>query len=135
MLASVIACAALALATLALPARLAFRGGDKYTFFVGNTSRNCTVITAPAAEAGLKRLCLKQVCGESATYYELDLESFLQSVDGQIIFTETLEDSVNYYCTADLPYSIELYGHEINLHVCVKKDCTVAGSPIIFGGY
>ena len=50
------------------------------------------------------------------------MKIFLQSVNGEIVFIETLSDSVNYYCKADFPYSVTLYGKEINLHICVKKD-------------
>ena len=75
------------------------------------------------------------MCGESAEYSEFDFDDYLKSVNGEVIFTETLSDSVNYYCKADLPYSVNLYGNEINLHVCIKKDRVKVGSPIIFGGY
>ena len=83
----------------------------------------------------LKKLSLSDICGECAEYDELDISIYLQSVNGEIVFVETLSDSVNYYCKADLPYSVKLYGEEINLHICVKKDSVKVGSPIIFGGY
>ena len=118
-----------------LPKRLAFKGGESYTFFVGDTSRNCKVVSCAGAEADYTRLTLRGVCGESATYSSLDLDTFLKSVNGKIVFREELEDSVNYYCTATLPYSVTLYGKEINLHVCVKEAGVTVGTPIIFGGY
>ena len=83
----------------------------------------------------MKRLALKDVCGECAYYSQFDLEEFLSSVGGEVVFCEQLEDSVNYYCKADLPYSVKLYGEEINLHVCVKSEGVKVASPIIFGGY
>lgn len=122
-------------AVAALPNRLVFKGGERYTFYVGNTSKNCRVINCSAAEAGLTRLTLQGVCGESATFSHLDIDGFLATVNGEIVFEETLDDSVNYYCKADLPYSVKLYGEEINLHICVKSDGVKVGSPIIFGGY
>ena len=108
--------------------------GESYSFFCGDTSKNCKVVTVTEG-AALKKLTLSDVCGESTVYKELDIEKFLESVNGKIIFTEELSDSTNYYCTADMPYSVELYGTEINLHICVKDDAAVVGSPIIFGGY
>ena len=129
------AAVALFFALAVLPDRLAFDGGDKYTFYVGDTSKNCRVVTCPAGDAAITRLTLQKVCGESATFPSLDMQSFLESVNGEIIFTETLDDSVNYYCTAALPYAVELYGKQINLHICVKSDSVTVGSPIIFGGY
>lgn len=118
-----------------LPQRLAFRGAEQYTFFTGNTSSDCKIITATRNDAPFIRLTLSRVCGESATYKNLDLDKFLQSVDGQILFTESLSDSTNYYCSADLPYSVSLYGQTVNLHICVKESGVTVASPIIFGGY
>ncbi len=115
-------------------AKLCFDGAESYTFFVGDTSKNCREVRAESFTA-LKKLTLSDVCGESAEYSVLDLEEYLKSVNGEIIFTETLSDSVNYYCKADMPYSVKLYGTEINLHICVKNSGVKVGTPIIFGGY
>ncbi|MDE7453975.1 MAG: hypothetical protein K2N22_06170 [Clostridia bacterium] len=117
-----------------LPARLCFNDASAYTFFCGDTSKNCREISTKD-NADLLKLTLSDVCGESAVYDELDVGAFLKSVNGKIIFTETLSDSVNYYCTASLPYSVKLYGEEINLHICVKAASVTVASPIIFGGY
>lgn len=128
-------CAVLLLTLLALtPERLCFKSGTSYTFFCGDTSRNCREITVNT-NAALKKLTLPDVCGECTEYETLDLESFLDSVNGEIVFCEELSDSVNYYCRAALPYSVYLYGSEINLHVCVKREGVKVASPIIFGGY
>ena len=123
-------CAAIAV----LPPRICFSGGDGYTFYIGTSSADCKEVKA-SANPEIERLTLKDVCGESATYQSFDLESYLKSVNGEVVFFEELSDSVNYYCTADLPYAVNLYGKEINLHVCVKEDGTKVASPIIFGGY
>ncbi|MDE7265117.1 MAG: hypothetical protein K2N52_02455 [Clostridia bacterium] len=117
-----------------LPSRLCFKGAENYTFFCGDTSKNCREISAEE-NADLLKLALSDVCGECAEYDVLDVAAFLKSVNGKIIFTETLSDSVNYYCKADLPYSVTLYGEEINLHICVKTETVKVASPIIFGGY
>lgn len=119
----------------ALPDRLVFDGGERYTFYVGNTSKNCRVVSCNANQAGLTRLALQNVCGESATFSSLDIDGFLKSVKGEIMFEEKMSDSVNYYCKADLPYSVELYDTTINLHICVREDGVTVASPIIFGGY
>ncbi|MDE6373872.1 MAG: hypothetical protein K2L72_05165, partial [Clostridia bacterium] len=119
----------------ALPDRLAFKGGASYTFYLGDTSKNCRIVTANREVAALTRLTLSDVCGESVTFDALDVDGFLKSVEGEILFSEELSDSVNYYCKADLPYSVILYGEEINLHICVKDGGVTVASPIIFGGY
>ena len=115
-------------------AKLCFNEADSYTFFCGDSSKNCTEVRV-SRNAALKKLTLSNICGESAEYSNLDIDSFLSSVNGEIVFVETLSDSVNYYCKADLPYSVTLYGEEINLHICVKDKGVKVGSPIIFGGY
>ena len=113
---------------------LCFDEGESYTFYCGNTSANCTVVTVNG-NAALKKLTLKEVCGEGTTYTDLDIAAFLESVNGEVLFEERLSDSVNYYCSADLPYSVQLYGQEVNLHICVKESGVMVASPIIFGGY
>lgn len=118
----------------ALPARLCFTGAEKYSFFCGDSSKNCREIPADG-NADCLKMTLPGVCGECAVYAALDIDGFLKSVNGEILFTETLSDSVNYYCAADLPYSVTLYGKTVNLHICVKDGSVAVASPIIFGGY
>lgn len=122
-------------AVAALPYRLTFRGGESYRFYLGDTSLNCKEVFADGSSAPVTRLFLSGVNGESASYKSLDIEKFLKEVDGEIVFYEEVEGTQNYYCKASLPYSIELYGEEINLHICVKEGGVTVGSPIIFGGY
>lgn len=132
---SIMLAAGFILAALALvPVKLCFESGKSYTFFCGDSSKNCREVTANA-NAALVKLTLENVCGECTVYDSFDLDKYLESVNGEIIFTEKLSDSVNYYCKADLPYSVNLYGEEINLHVSVKADGVKVASPIIFGGY
>lgn len=137
--ARLICTAALALLTLFCVTTLlnapVFKVGKTYRFYVGDTSKNCKEVVYDAAVAPLKKTFLREINGESTTYDSLDLQAFLTSVHGKIVFTEELSDSVNYYCTANLPYSVTLYGREINLHVCVKESGVTVASPIIFGGY
>lgn len=130
-----IACTALiAMALIVFPARVCFSDGENYTFYCGTSSADCREVRA-TFNAEIKRLLLTDVCGESVEYKNFDLGSYLEQVDGKIMFTEELSDSVNYYCTANLPYSVNINGYTINLHVCVRKDRVKVASPIIFGGY
>jgi hypothetical protein len=117
-----------------LPNRLLFKGGESYTFFVGDTSINCKEVKATNCPA-LTKLALANVCGESAYYSSLNVEEFLLSIGGKVVFKEELSDSTNYYCSAPLPYAITLYGKSINLHICVRQEGVIVASPIIFGGY
>ena len=117
-----------------LPQNLCFESGGAYTFYCGTSSADCKVVTVHNFAAAAK-LGLKDVCGESTDYENCDLESFLKSVDGKVVIKEEFSDGVNYYCTANLPYSVNLYDKEINLHVAVRGDTARVASPIIFGGY
>lgn len=117
-----------------MPQDLCFESGGTYTFYCGTSSADCKVVTVKSFEKAQK-LCLKNVCGESTEYEDFDLESFLESVGGKVVFEEKFSDGVNYYCTANLPYSVELYNRKINLHIAVKGNAARVASPIIFGGY
>ena len=128
---SVFFCLAIAI----LPNRLLFCGGESYRFYLGDTSLNCKEVFADSVLAPLLRLTLRDINGESATYKQLDISTFLKSVNGEILFLEEVEGSKNYYCKADLPYSVNLYGKQINLHICVSERGITVASPIIFGGY
>ena len=130
----VLSAAMVAVCCAAFNTTLCFDEGESYTFYCGNTSADCTVVTV-SGNAALKKFTLKEVCGEATTYLQLDIADFLQSVDGEILFEERLSDSVNYYCSASLPYSVTLYEQEVNLHICVKESGVMVASPIIFGGY
>lgn len=130
-----ILCAVAIVAAFAIfPSRVCFQGGYNYTFYCGTSSADCREIK-PKFNAEVERLFIADVCGESAEFAEFDLEKFLNKVNGKIAFTEKLSDSTNYYCTADLPYSVEINGYTINLHICVRENGTKVASPIIFGGY
>jgi len=122
------------IAVAVIPDRLCFDGGQKYTFYCGTSSADCREIKADGNAASV-RLTLKNVCGESAEYENFDLDGFLEKVGGKILFTEELSDSVNYYCSANLPYSVNLNGTVVNLHICLKGNTAKVASPIIFGGY
>lgn len=127
-------CAALILCVMAVfPQRLCFAGGKNYVFYCGTSSSDCREVYS--SHAALERVALKNVCGESAEFENFDLDGFLKEYGAEVIFTEEVDGLTNYYCKADLPYSVELYGEEINLHICVRESFAKAGSPIIFGGY
>ena len=125
---------AVLLAIAILPSRLCFKDAESYAFFTGDTSKNFSEVTTDSG-ANAVRLTVGKLSGECAYYTSLDLDRLLKSVSGEIVFVEEYEGSVNYYCKADLPYSVNLYGEEINLHVCFRHDGVKVASPIIFGGY
>lgn len=116
------------------PQKLCFSVGESYTFYCGTSSADCREITV-TENATQERLLLKDICGESTVYRNLNIDCFLKSVEGEILFTETLSDSVNYYCKAKLPYSVDIGGQAVNLHISVRGNTAKVASPIIFGGF
>jgi len=129
-----LACGLVFAAVAVFPEKLCFDGGNEYTFYCGTSSADCQEVTVKR-NAEIARLCLKEVCGEATVYRSFDLQSFLKKTGASIVAVEELSDSVNYYCTANLPYSVNLYGTEINLHISMRGDTAKVASPIIFGGY
>ncbi|MCH5143247.1 MAG: hypothetical protein J1G07_06030 [Clostridiales bacterium] len=121
-------------AIAALPKSVCFNGGYNYVFYCGTSSADCRVVRADG-NAKLTRIFLNNVCGESAEFKELDIEKFLLSVGGEIVFSESAAGITNYYCSANLPYSVAIDGTEINLHIAVCENSIKVGTPIIFGGY
>ena len=117
-----------------LPQKICFNGGYNYVFYCGTSSADCKVVRADG-NAKLARLFLTDVCGEGAEFKELDIESFIADLGGEIIFSESAAGITNYYCSANLPYSVIIDGAEINLHVAVCDGSVKVGTPIIFGGY
>ncbi|MBO5328733.1 MAG: hypothetical protein J6B04_06135 [Clostridia bacterium] len=129
-----IAAAIICLSLSSLNKKVCFNGATNNVFYCGNTSKTCKEVKLETPLC-FALLLGENVCGESAEYEELNVNEFLDKVNGKIVFCERLLDSVNYYCKADLPYSVNLYGEEINLHICVKQSGIKVGTPIIFGGY
>lgn len=125
------AVATLLLAT-ALPQTLSLPQGENYTFYCGDTSRNCRIIT-PTYPLFAKAFLHPQ--GESTIYTNLDIDAFFAQMGATVIYVEELLDCTNYYAQAPLPYAVSLYGTTINLHVCVRTHDVMVGTPIIFGGY
>lgn len=121
-------------AIAALPQKICFDGGENYIFYCGTSSADCKTVRADK-NAKLTRIFLDNVCGESTEFRQLNIEEFLLSVDGRIVFSESAAGITNYYCSARLPYSVIMDGAVINLHIAVCENSVKVGSPIIFGGY
>ena len=121
-------------AIAALPNSVCFNSGYNYVFYCGTSSADCRVVRADG-NAKLTRLFLNDVCGEGAEYKRLNIDDFLSSFGGEIIFSESAAGITNYYCSANLPYSVAIDGAVINLHIAVCENSVKVGTPIIFGGY
>ena len=78
--------------------------------------------------------------GEKVVYLEEEgarvAQEILSAFDAHDIWTEEVDGCVSYYAACDrLPKRVTVAGHVVNLHIAVKGDRVVVGTPIIFGGY
>lgn len=117
---------------VALYASPAFPRGEKYTFYQGTSS-------SPMAETEfplLTKLRLNGAKGES-TVYEGDCYSFLkEEFQAVLLWEEEAANVKNFYLySARLPGGVEINGRLVNLHIAVREESTVVGTPLIFGGY
>lgn len=120
------------LVVYALLRRPVFEGGTSYELYCGTSSAEIILTENPA----LTKLLRFDVRGESARY-EGDMSAELMSkYAAELRFTEEAAGVINYYLySKKLPAGILLNGREINLHIAVSETQTVAGTPIIFGGF
>ena len=80
------------------------------------------------------------VQGEKVVYRVEDGADFAQSVlsilSASVLWQEEVEGAICYYAAAEsLSRAVLVGGEKVNLHIVVKADEVVIGTPIIFGGY
>ena len=90
----------------------------------------------------LSLLDLPFVQGEKATYLvdKDEGQGFAQkalvALSARVLWTEEVDGVVSYYAYSDsLSKSVLVSGEKVNLHIAVKENRIVIGTPIIFGGY
>lgn len=128
-------CLAVSLAPVYLTGTTVFQGGETYTFYLNSKSSSAQMVCVDGAESW-KKLFLTDCIGESATYSERCAQELISRYRAKVRFTERVGDVVSYYCYSPmLGEGIALLGREINLHVAESAAQTVAGTPVIFGGY
>ena len=63
-------------------------------------------------------------------------EKIINSYRAKLCFSEEISGTVSYYCYSPmLKGGVVLRGKKINLHIAVRTESIVLGTPIIFGGY
>ena len=109
-----------------------FRGGERYTLYLGDSSSARAIQT----DCPLLSKLQNDVRGESVLY-EGDLyETLRDRFDATLLFTEDVCGIRNYYLgSPKIAGGITLNGQTVNLHIAVGNGYTAAGTPLIFGGF
>ena len=106
--------------------------GESYTFYLGESSS----ARAVTARSPLAKLFLGEVKGESAVYRGDCYEELVQKYGAKLLFTERAGGATSYYLySPGLGGGVSLGGQRVNLQIAVRDGQTVAGTPLIFGGW
>lgn len=127
--AAVVACAAAAFCITRLPV---FGQGNAYElYYTANSSAQSEVNSRPLF-VKLTHL----TAGESARYGGDRYEELAARYRAKLVFCESVAGIENYYCYSPLLGDpVDLGGRLVNLHIAVSAEQTVAGTPLIFGGF
>ncbi len=110
-----------------------FESGENYTFYLGANSSSLSVTSKTPV---LDKLKLGAVKGESVQYSGDRLGELREKYCAELLFTEEACGVINYYFySPKLHDAVELNGVAVNLHIAVSAEKTVAGTPLIFGGF
>ena len=107
---------------------------DRLELYLDENSSNAQIISVETIDYRF----IKNIKGES---FKIDkkcfsLDEFLNKTGGKVIFTETTEYGVSYYCYSNsIKYRKQIRGEIINLHVFVGKEQVTIGSPLIYGSF
>ena len=111
----------------------AFEQGESYTFYTG---ANSSALAVSSEFPALDKLLLGEVKGESVQYSGNCLDELTQKYRAKLLFTEESCKVTNYYFYSPVfGGGVLLNGQPVNLHIAVSAEKTVAGTPLIFGGF
>ncbi len=91
-----------------------------------------------AQKKALSFLDLGHIKGESVrlAYREGLVQELCAAYGAEVALTEEVGGIRSYYCiTPDWADGVTVGGKRVNLHIAVRGEECVVGSPIIFGGY
>ncbi len=128
-------CGAVVAFCFALGGGTAFAEGETYTFYCGGASSSAQIVTCEK-NAGLVKLFLCDVRGESTVYQNADVAALEQEYRATLLWQEECAGVVSrYYSSPCFSQSVYIGGQEVNLHIAVRGDTVCVGTPLIFGGY
>ena len=125
-----VACSVFLFVLLRAPA---FEKGESYTFYMG---ANSSALAISSDFPAFDKLRLGEVKGESVQYAGNRLDELKTKYRAKLLFTEEACGIINYYFYSPvLKSGVLLNGQPVNLHIAVSAEKTVAGTPLIFGGF
>ena len=116
--------------------KLSFLPGERAYYL--DSASSSSLIKTELAVWDVFRVQGESVCFTLTAEKENFAHSIVESLGGEILFTEEVCGAISYY--AYIPKwgkGISINGKKINLHIAVSTDgkaCKV-GTPIIFGGF
>lgn len=106
--------------------------GDGYELYPDLSSSGNILATDHAAKDKL----FVPSAGESARWEGDCSQELLSRFQAEIVRVERVCGVINYYCFCPrLGGGVTIDGVRVNLHVASNGDYTVAGTPLIFGGF
>lgn len=107
-----------------------FARGEGYELYLGDSSSPILRTDSPL----LEKIACGPVSGESARYSGDVHEALAEKYFARLLFTERAGDVCNYYFYSPvLGGGVVLNGEKVNLHIAVRGETTVAGTPLIYG--
>lgn len=77
-----------------------------------------------------------KLVGESLECDNIEVGNILESLNGNIIFVENVENLTILYCyTYKIPKKVKVKNHYINLQIATCENYTIIGWPLILGSF
>lgn len=106
--------------------------GEGYTFY---QKANSSSLQISSNRPFFDKLFLHAE-GESASFEGNLYETLKEKYRAKLLFCEELDEATCYYLYSPcFSRGVELNGKFVNLEIAVGKARTVAGTPLIFGGF
>ena len=107
---------------------------DNFEVYIGSSSSTAKIITVGKTDYPF----MKRIKGESVKICANGFDAYqvFEDYNAQIIFIETVGDTVCYYgYSKDIKYLEVIGGRKINLQVAITGNSVTVGSPIIYGSF
>jgi hypothetical protein len=108
-----------------------------YSFYIGNASSTCEIVTTTAANAKSLRKSLKNVCGESLQTQDGEaIDGEVERLKANLVFEEVANGIVlKYYYSDKISTYKSINGTKVNLQTANDNGLWTIGTPLIFGSF